>query len=143
MRAVIDTNIFLAGLLNADGGAAKIIRAFRDGEFELIVTHDVFDEYVRLIHLFDNGVPTHESEELLELVFAKAIKVRPAAAQGLCTDADEEKFLSAAIAGNADFIVTKNKKHFPKNTVKIANVRDFLDAVEKPETLAAPIAIIS
>ncbi len=131
MRAVIDTNIFLAGLLNADGGAAKIIRAFRDGEFELIVTHDVFDEHVRVIHLFDNDVPPEKSEELLELVFAKATKVRPAAAQGLCTDTDDEKFLSAALSGNADFIVTKNKKHFPKDSVKIVNVRDFLGAIEK------------
>ncbi len=131
MRAVIDTNIFLAGLLNADGGAAKIIRAFQDGEFELIITHDVFDEYVRVIHLFDNDVPPEKSEELLELVFAKATKVRPAAAQGLCTDADDEKFLSAALGGNADFIVTKNKKHFPKDSVKIVNVRDFLNVIEK------------
>lgn len=131
MRAVIDTNIFLAGLLNADGGAAKIIRAFRDGAFELIVTHDVFDEYVRVIHLFDNDVPSHKSEELLELVFAKAVKVRPASAKGLCSDADDEKFLSAALAGEADFIVTKNKKHFPKDAVKIVNVREFLVAIEK------------
>ena len=74
MRAVIDTNIFLAGLLDADGGAAKIIRAFQEGEFELVITHDVFDEYVRVIHLFGNDVPSHESEELLELVFEKAVK---------------------------------------------------------------------
>lgn len=95
MRAVIDTNIFLSGLLNADGGAAKIIRAFQDGEFELIVTYEVFDEYVGVIHLFNNDLPAHKSEELLELVFAKAVKVRPAAAQGLCTDADDEKFLGS------------------------------------------------
>ncbi len=133
MRAVIDTNIFLAGLLNADGGAAKIIRAFQDGEFELIVTHEVFDEYVRVIHLFDNEVPAHKSEELLELVFEKAVKVRPATALGLCSDADDEKFLSAALGGHADFIVTKNKKHFPKDaaSVKYVNVREFLGAVEK------------
>lgn len=133
MRAVIDTNIFLAGLLNADGGAAKIIRAFQDGEFELIVTHEVFDEYVRVIHLFDNEVPAHKSEDLLELVFAKAVKARPAAARGLCSDADDEKFFSAALGGHADFIITKNKKHFPKDasSVKIVNVREFLGAVEK------------
>ncbi len=133
MRAVIDTNIFLAGLLNADGGAAKIIQAFQDGEFELIVTHEVFDEYVRVIHLFDNDVPAHKSEELLELVFAKAGKARPAAAQGLCSDGDDEKFLSAALGGHADFIVTKNKKHFPKDaaSVKIVNIREFLTGVEK------------
>lgn len=133
MRAVIDTNIFLAGLLNADGGAAKIIRAFQDGEFELIVTHEVFDGYVRVIHLFDNDVPAHKSEELLELVFAKANKARPAAALGLCSDADDEKFLSAALGGHVEFIVTKNKKHFPKDaaSVKIVNVREFLSWIEK------------
>ena len=133
MKAVIDTNIFLAGLLNADGGAAKIIRAFQDGEFELVVTHEVFDEYVRVIHLFDNDVPAHKSEELLELIFEKADKVRPAAARGLCSDADDEKFLSAALGGHADFIVTKNKKHFPKDaaSVKIVNVREFLEAIEE------------
>jgi len=133
LRAVIDTNIFLAGLLNADGRAAKIIRAFQDKEFELIVTHEVFDEYVRVIHLFDNEVPAHKSEELLELVFSRAVKVRPAAARRLCSDADDEKFLSAALSGHADFIVTKNKKHFPKNaaSVKIVNVREFLGAIEK------------
>jgi len=133
LRAIIDTNIFLAGLLNADGGAAKIICAFRDGKFALVVTKEVFDEYVRVIHLFDNDVPAHKSEELLELVFAKAVKVQPAASQGLCTDDDDEIFLSAALGGHADFIVTKNKKHFPKNatSVKIVNVREFLSAMEK------------
>ena len=32
------------------------------------------------LHLFDNAVPAAQSEELLELVFEKAFKVRPAAA---------------------------------------------------------------
>lgn len=131
MRAVIDTNIFLAGLLNADGGAVKIIPAFQDGKFELIVTHDVFDEDVRVIHLLNNDVPANKSEELLELVFDKAIKVRPAAPQGRCPDGDDEKSLSAALSGSSDFIVTKNKKHFPKDSVKIVNVREFLCAIEK------------
>ena len=119
MRAVIDTNIFLAGLINAEGGAAKIIRAFQDGEFDLVVTPEVFDEYVRVLHLFDNAIPASKSEELLELVFEKAFKARPASARGLCTDADDEKFVSAALAGQAAFLVTKNKKHFPKDISSI------------------------
>ncbi len=133
MRAVVDTNIFLAGLLNADGGAAKIIRAFHDGEFELVITHDIFDEYLRVIHLFDNDVPSHTSEELLELVFEKAAKVKPPASKGLCTDADDERFLSAAMAGQAEFLVTKNKKHFPRDAsvTRFVNVREFLLEIER------------
>ena len=133
MRAVIDTNIFLAGLLNAEGGAAKIIRAFRDGEFELVVTHEVFGEYVRVLHLFDNAIPAAKSEELLELVFEKAAKVKPAAAGELCADVDDEKFISAALSGQAAFLVTKNKKHFPKDvsSLKIVTVREFLQVIER------------
>jgi len=133
LRAVIDTNIFLAGLLNVNGGASKIILAFQDGEFELVITHDVFDEYIRVIHLFDNDVPAHASEELFELVFEKAIKVKPASAKGLCKDADDEKFMSAAIGGHADLLVTKNRKHFPKDASvpRIVNVREFLRELER------------
>jgi putative PIN family toxin of toxin-antitoxin system len=76
MKAVIATNIFLSGLLNAEGGAAKIIRAFRDGKFELIITREVFAEYVRVLHLFDNAIPAFLSEALLELVFEKGAKVQ-------------------------------------------------------------------
>lgn len=133
MRAVVDTNIFLAGLLNADGGSAKIILAFRDGEFELVVSPEVFDEYVRVIHLFDNAVPTHKSEELLELVFEKSVKVEPATAGGRCSDTADEKFLSAALAGRAAFLVTKNRKHFPPDSLlpTIVNVREFLREIER------------
>jgi len=93
----------------------------------------VFDEYVRVIHIFDNAVPADKSEELLELVFEKAVKVRPAAARGLCTDADDEKFISAALAGHADLFVTKNKNHFPRDvsSLKIVNVRRFLLEIER------------
>jgi uncharacterized protein len=133
LRTVIDTNIFLAGLINAEGGASKIIRAFQNGEFDLVITLEVFDEYVRVLHLFDNAIPASESEELLELVFEKAVKVRPVTARGLCGDADDEKFICAALAGRAAFLVTKNKKHFPKevSSTKIVNVREFLREIEQ------------
>ncbi len=133
MRAVIDTNIFLAGLLNAEGGAAKIIQAFRNGEFDLVVTPEVFEEYIQVLHLFDNAIPAHQSEELLEQVFEKALKVRSRAPKRLCLDKDDEKFLSAALAGQATFLVTKNKKHFPKDisSLKIVSVREFFQELEK------------
>ena len=133
MRAVIDTNIFLAGLLNAEGGAAKIIRSFREGEFDLVVTPEVFDEYVRVLHFYDNAVPASQSEELLELVFEKAFKVRPAATGRVCLDPDDEKFVFAALAGQAAYHVTKNKKHFPQShpSLRIVTVKEFLREIER------------
>lgn len=131
MRIVIDTNIFMAGLLNLEGGAAKIIKLFREGVFEIVITHEIFEEYLRVIHYFDNKIPPSKSEELLELIFERGVKVRPADSIGLCKDPDDEKFMSAAISGNAQYVVTKNKKDFPINPtpVKIVNVREFLEKI--------------
>ena len=133
MRAVIDTNIFLAGLLNLEGGAAKIIDYFRNDAFELVVTQEVFEEYLQVIHQFDNAVPSAKSDELLELIFEKAVKVKPGDPTGLCKDPDDEKFLIAATTGKAQYIVTKNKKHFPRDltSLKIVNVREFLNELER------------
>lgn len=132
MRAVIDTNIFIAGLLNSEGGSSKIINYFRNDAFELVITHEVFDEYLRAIHLFDNDIPAEKSEELLELVFERAIKAAPINPRGMCKDPDDEKFLTAAISGHAEYLVTKNKKDFPSHfsEIKIVNVRGFLQALE-------------
>lgn len=131
MRVVIDTNIFMAGLLNLEGGAAKIIELFGNDAFELVITREVFEEYLHVIHYFDNKIPPSKSEELLELIFEKSVKVRPADSTGLCKDIDDEKFLSAALSGNAQYIVTKNKKDFPVKltAVKIVNVREFLKEI--------------
>lgn len=133
MKAVIDTNIFLAGLLSLEGGAAKIIDYFRNDAFELVVTQEVFEEYLQVIHQFDNAVPAAKSEELLELIFEKAVKIKPVDATGLCKDPDDEKFLAAATAGKVQYIVTKNKKHFPRDlkSPKIVNVREFLNELER------------
>ncbi len=133
MRAVIDTNVFLAGLLNGNGGAARIIGRFRDGAFDLVISRAVFREYVDVIHVFDNAIAAHTSEELLELVFERAVKVEPVATSRPCKDRDDEKFLEAALAGYADYIVTKNRKNFPHGltTPQIVGVGRFLKALEQ------------
>lgn len=133
MRVVIDTNIFISGLLNLEGGAAKIITQFRDGAFELVITRDVFEEYLRVIHFFDNDIPSERSEELLDLVFERAVKVKAGSPRGLCNDRDDENFLTAALSGHAEYLVTKNKKDFPHDIsgLSVVNVREFLKVLEK------------
>jgi len=52
----------------------------------------------------------------------------------ICKDSDDDKFLETALAGGADFLVTKNLKHFPHKSyqsVRIVNVTKFLQALEK------------
>jgi predicted nucleic acid-binding protein len=51
-----------------------------------------------------------------------------------CKDPDDDTFLETAVAGDADFLVTKNLKHFPRKSyegVRIVNVARFLQELEK------------
>ena len=52
----------------------------------------------------------------------------------VCKDPDDDKFLETAATGGADFLVTKNLKHFPRKSyseMRIVNVANFLKEIEK------------
>jgi predicted nucleic acid-binding protein len=56
----------------------------------------------------------------------------------VCADQSDNCFLECAVIGKADYLVTKNLKHFPPKEysgVKIVPVRKFLNVLEKWEKL--------
>jgi putative PIN family toxin of toxin-antitoxin system len=44
MRVVIDTNVWVSALLNPHGFPARILQAFRDRQFEVVVSHTLLTE---------------------------------------------------------------------------------------------------
>ena len=51
-------------------------------------------------------------------------------------DITDNCFLECAVAGKADYLVTKNIRHFPQKEyrkVKIVRIRNFLEILEKIE----------
>ncbi len=49
MRAVVDVNALISGVLSAKGSSAVIIRASRDGQFELVVSELLLAELKRTL----------------------------------------------------------------------------------------------
>ena len=47
MRAVVDVNVLISGVLSAKGSSAEILRASRDGQFELVVSELLLAELER------------------------------------------------------------------------------------------------
>lgn len=71
---------------------------------------------------------------LLEEARDLSLLVPISGALQVCKDPDDDVFLETAIAGSADFLVTKNLKHFPKKTyedARIVKVSAFLRELEK------------
>jgi putative PIN family toxin of toxin-antitoxin system len=49
VRAVIDVNVLVSGVLSSNGPSAEILRASRDGQFELVVSESLLAELKRTL----------------------------------------------------------------------------------------------
>jgi putative PIN family toxin of toxin-antitoxin system len=49
VRAVVDVNVLISGVLSANGSSAEILRASRDGQFELVVSGSLLAELKRTL----------------------------------------------------------------------------------------------
>jgi predicted nucleic acid-binding protein len=49
VRAVLDVSVLVSGVLSAKGASAEILRASRDGEFELVVSEMLLAELTRTL----------------------------------------------------------------------------------------------
>ena len=49
MRAVVDVNVLISGILSAKGPSAEILRASRDGLFELVISEMLLTELDRAL----------------------------------------------------------------------------------------------
>jgi len=110
MIAVLDTNIFVAALLSSTGAPAKIRNRWRKNQFEILISPPVLNEYTD-IFLYLPTVSKAEAIILISELTAFARKTQIVGTLHVCKDKDDDKFLETAIAGNADFLVTKNLKH--------------------------------
>ncbi|MBC8184811.1 putative toxin-antitoxin system toxin component, PIN family [candidate division KSB1 bacterium] len=133
-KAVIDTNIFLSGLLNEFGAPAKLIKHFQNDEFLLVLSENILQEYQEVILEFNNDVLINQADDLFLTILNRAIFINPSEKHDVCRDKDDNKFIDCAIAANAEYIVTKNIKHFPIKKykgIKIVKIKDFLTVIEQ------------
>jgi putative PIN family toxin of toxin-antitoxin system len=133
MIAVIDTNVFMAALLNPSGAPAKIRRRWRERQFEILISGAVLEEYVD-VFTHAPAIALSDAQFLIDEIEASSRRVEIKGSLQVCKDPDDDVFLETAVVGGADFLVTKNLKHFPHKSyegVGIVNVAAFLKELEK------------
>ncbi len=133
-RIVLDTNILLI-CLSRKSKYRLIFDALIRNKYELIISNEILSEYIEILTEKTSATIANNVAELL-LALKNVRKIEVYYRWNLIKqDADDNKFVDCAIAGNADFIAT-NDKHFnelktftfPK--VRIINADDFLSKIQ-------------
>ena len=138
LRVVIDTNHVMSAILSSRGASAKLIDWMTRDEdyFKLLLSQPIWNEYRMVADWLVPDSKEHEKERVLSILRFQSEWIEPKKQLNVCRDPFDNRFLECSVTGNADYLVTKNIRHFPKrqySNVKIVRIREFLSILEKLE----------
>src|SRR5512147_1507417 len=92
LKVVMDTNVFVSGVFFS-GPPYQILKAWQSGEFELVISREILDEYRRVGEIMGEGRPAVDLNPFLNFVIEHA-KVYESAIlnEPICEDPDDDKF---------------------------------------------------
>lgn len=138
-RIVLDTNVLISGTFWS-GDSAKILRLVEKGEITLITSSEIIAEYNRILYCDEikAKVDLHDKKaQAVQKITQLAIFVEPFEKLHIVKDdPDDNKFIEAAVEGNAEYIVSKDN-HLLKlknyKNVKIVTPEEFTREQEKKQ----------
>ena len=129
IRVVFDTNILFSAVFKKVGVPAQVLDFVTAGILTPCVSDALMAEYVEVLGRPILRPHAPRAQEVLELLSRFAMHVSPTQTLTLCSDPDDDRFLECAVEANAQYLVTGNMRHFPKEhpfTVAIVTPRALL-----------------
>jgi putative PIN family toxin of toxin-antitoxin system len=136
IRAVIDTNVVVSGLLSPEGKEALILLAINHGLIRPCFSDQILKEYADVLERPKFAFEPENIASVLTMFHAcgeHAVSEQlNAYANVTLQDHGDTPFLQCALALRADCIVTGNKRHFSDEAcagIRIVNARELLDHI--------------
>ena len=110
LRVVIDTNVLVSALLFG-GTTGRIVSFWKGRLITALFSKETFQEFSLALRYPKFALTEEEIRDIVEeevLPFFEVVKVKEKI-KGICSDPDDDKFLSCGIAGAAEFIVTGDR----------------------------------
>ena len=118
MKIVLDTNVLVSALLESRSKPARILHLVIQGDIEIIINEYILAEYLEVLKRPKFDLDIDRVQTLIDFIRSKGIKAAAIPASFHLPDSSDEPFLEAALAAEADALITGNKRHFPKKATK-------------------------
>ncbi len=130
LKIVMDTNVFVSGVFFS-GPPYQILKAWQSGEFELVATQEILDEYHRVGEILGEERPAIDMKPIFNYVLEHVRIYTPIVlSEPVCEDPDDDKFFACALASGSRIIISGDK-HLLKVSgyqgIQVLKPRDFLD----------------
>jgi putative PIN family toxin of toxin-antitoxin system len=125
MRLVLDTDVLVAGLRSRTGAARLLLNGIEEGAIQPLITVAILLEYEAVLtrpeQLVAMAATYRDVQDVLDKYLVRSEEVWPYYDYaGTIRDPNDDKFVTAAINGMADAIVTFNTRDYvPRDTSAI------------------------
>lgn len=131
LRLVVDTNVLVSAAVKREGleRTAFLIAITKPARF--YVSSSILQEYREVLSRPELKIRKGLQRQLLQLIRNRSQIIQPRYRLDVAGDPDDNTFLECADAARADYLITGNRKHFPKfwKQTKIVTAREFVEIV--------------
>jgi putative PIN family toxin of toxin-antitoxin system len=114
MKAVLDTNVLVSGMINPAGAPGRLVDMIRAGTLQMVVDDRILVEYADVLRR--SGMRTYfstkDTEAILDFFNYNAEQTLATICIAGLADPDDAPFLEVALAAQVP-LITGNKRHFP------------------------------
>ena len=140
MKAVLDTNVVVSGIIKEEGPAGQILRLLiQDRKFISITSLDILAEIrevlprpkIRKYH----GWTNEQLDAFVTFLYAQSVVTEGKLAVKIARDPQDDKFLACATEGTADYLVSGDEDLLQIKVyegTQIVSPADFLDILQSP-----------
>jgi putative PIN family toxin of toxin-antitoxin system len=126
MKVVLDTNIIVSAFINPKGVPGEIISLILSKKITICYDNKIFSEYMEVLKKSKFNFDNMLADEFLnfikdngEYILAEPQKIK-------FDDEDDKVFYDVYKSSDANYIITGNKKHFPKEK-DIITPREYIE----------------
>jgi len=129
LRLVVDTNVIVSAALQEDGFPRTALTIAMAKPARLYVSQSILDEYAEVLNRAELDIPKGARLRLLQLIRNRSFVVTPYRRLQVTSDRDDNIFVECADSARADYLVTGNRRHFPRfwKGTKVVSPREFIE----------------
>jgi len=135
MKIVLDTNVLISGFFPRQSPPTIILDMIIEGILTVCYSSEILIEYEEVLNrkkfLF---IDKDRRKVVLNYMKNNGYLVSDIPTGIKLPDSDDEKFINAALSGQAQYVITGNMKHYPEikyNATRVLLPADFLKEIKK------------
>jgi putative PIN family toxin of toxin-antitoxin system len=138
IRAVLDTNVLVSGLVSQKGPPRQVLDAWLEGRYTLVVSLYLVDELAHVLTYPRIAERVHLTQEGLEAILAALLsqaELTPGELQlpGVTCDPKDDPVVACAVEGQVDYIVSGDQDLLELGEyegVHVVTPRQFVELLE-------------